>query len=170
MRTDPGTAPAPWDWPAARERCLREARRYTRSPAEAEDIVQEALLRAWKTRTKLRNPAYPMPWLLQITRNEALRSLSRSGRDKERSVLVPDPEGDPGPDEWTETAAMRLDVEAALRQLGDDDRQIVNLRYTDGLTHSTIADLMNIPVGTCKVRLHRLRKRLRVLLAEEVPA
>lgn len=170
MRTDPGTATAPWDWPAARERCLREARRYTRSPAEAEDIVQEALLRAWKTRTKLRNTAYPMPWLLQITRNEALRSLSRSGRDKERSVLVAEPEDDAGPDEWTDTAAIRLDVEAALRQLGEDDRQIVNLRYTDGLTHSTIADLMNIPVGTCKVRLHRLRKRLRVLLAEEVPA
>ncbi len=170
MRTDPDTPAPPWDWPAARERCLREARRYTRSPAEAEDIVQEALLRAWKTRTTLRNTAYPMPWLLQITRNEALRSLSRSGRDRERSVLVAEPEGGLGGEEWTETAAMRLDVKAALRQLGEDDRAIVNLRYTDGLTHSTIADLMNIPVGTCKVRLHRLRKRLRVLLAEEVPA
>ena len=170
MRTDSHTPPPPWDWPAARERCLREARRYTRSAAEAEDIVQEALLRAWKTRTSLRNTQYPMPWLLQITRNEALRSLSRTGRDHERSVLVADPEGGPTPDEWTDTAAIRLDVEAALRQLGDDDRAIVNLRYTDELTHSTIADLMNIPVGTCKVRLHRLRKRLRALLAEEVPA
>jgi DNA-directed RNA polymerase specialized sigma24 family protein len=45
-----------------------------------------------------------------------------------------------------------------------------NLRYTGELTHSTIADLMNIPVGTCKVRRHRLRKRLGVLLAEEGPA
>lgn len=170
MRTEPELPSVPWDWPAARERCLREARRYTRSTSEAEDIVQEALLRAWKTRTKLRNTAYPMPWLLQITRNEALRALSRTGRDRERSVLVAEPEEGPVPEEWTETAALRLDVTAALRQLGEDDRAIVNLRYTDGLTHSTIADLMNIPVGTCKVRLHRLRKRLRVLLAEEVPA
>lgn len=170
MRTDSGGAVTHWDWPTARERCLREARRYTRSPAEAEDIVQEALLRAWKTRTSLRNKAYPMPWLLQITRNEALRSLSRSGRDRERWVLVAEPEGGSTPEEWTDTAAIRLDVEAALRQLGDADRAIVNLRYSDELTHSTIADLMNIPVGTCKVRLHRLRKRLRILLAEEVPA
>ena len=171
MRTDSVTAPPPWDWPAARERCLREARRYTRSAAEAEDIVQEAMLRAWRTRATLRNTEYPMPWLLQITRNEALRSLSRKGRDHERSVLVAEPDGGASIDEWTDTAAIRLDVEAALRQLGDDDRTIVNLRYSDELTHSTIADLMNIPVGTCKVRLHRLRKRLRVLIAtEEVPA
>ena len=170
MRTDPYAPQPPWDWPAARERCLREAQRYTRSPAEAEDIVQEALLRAWKTRGSLRNTAYPIPWLLQITRNEALRSLSRRGRDRERSVLVAEPEGQPVADEWTETAALRLDVRAALSQLGEDDRAIVKLRYDAELTHSVIADLMNIPVGTCKVRLHRLRKRLRVLLAEEVPA
>ena len=170
MRTDSGTASPPWDWPAARERCLREARRYTRSPAEAEDIVQEALLRAWRTRATLRNAAYPMPWLLQITRNEALRLLSRRGRDHARSVLVAEPRDVASVEEWTDTAAIRLDVEAALRQLGEEDRAIVSLRYRDELTHSTIADLMNIPVGTCKVRLHRLRKRLRVLLAEEVPA
>ncbi|HEV2061487.1 MAG TPA: sigma-70 family RNA polymerase sigma factor [Solirubrobacteraceae bacterium] len=170
MRTERQTAPAPWDWPDARERCLREARRYTRSAAEAEDIVQEALLRAWRTRTKLRNTSYPLPWLLQITRNEALRSLSRSGRERERSVLVAAPEAEPAADEWTEAAATRMDVDAALRQLPEDDRAIVNLRYRDELTHSTIAELMNMPVGTCKVRLHRLRKRLRVLLAEEVPA
>ena len=170
MRTDERAPCAPWDWPTARERCLREARRYTRESAEAEDIVQEALLRAWKTRTKLRNTAHPMPWLLQITRNEALRSLSRSDRDRERSILVADPEDAPAHDEWTETAATRLDVAAALRQLGEDEQAMVNLRYADELTHSTIADLMSIPVGTCKVRLHRLRKRLRVLLAEEVPA
>jgi RNA polymerase sigma-70 factor, ECF subfamily len=170
MRTGPDSPPSPWDWPAARERCLREARRYTRSQAEAEDIVQEALLRAWKTRTSLRNTAYPMPWLLQITRNEALRALSRTGRDRERSVLVADPEGPAGDNEWTEKAAMRLDVAAAVRQLGAADQEFIDLRYNQGLTHSTIANLMSIPVGTCKVRLHRVRKRLHGLLAEEVAA
>jgi RNA polymerase sigma-70 factor (ECF subfamily) len=168
MRTEPDGAP--WDWPAARERCLREARRYTRSQAEAEDIVQEALLRAWKTRTSLRNTAYPMPWLLQITRNEALRALSRTGRDRERSVLVAEPEGADDDHEWTDRAATRLDVEAALRQLAPLDQEFVDLRYNQGLTHSTIADLMSIPVGTCKVRLHRVRKRLHGLLTEQAAA
>jgi RNA polymerase sigma-70 factor (ECF subfamily) len=170
MRTDHDPLPPVWDWTSARERCLKEARRYTHERADAEDVVQEALLRAWKTRTSLRNTGHPMPWLLQITRNEAIRSLARSGRDQERAVLVAEPEPEPIPDEWTERAAIRLDVEAAMRHLGEDDREMVNLRYTEELTHSNIADLMNIPVGTCKVRLHRLRKRLGALLREEVPA
>ena len=170
MRTDTEVLHPAWDWPGARERCLREAQRYTRCPIDAEDVVQEALLRAWKTRKSLRHTGHPMPWLLQITRNEALRRLSRSGRDRAHSVLVEEPEPGAAPDEWTETAAIRLDVEAAMRQLGQDERAMINLRYAEELTHSTIADLMNMPVGTCKVRLHRLRKRLGVLLAEEVPA
>ncbi|HEX2084860.1 MAG TPA: sigma-70 family RNA polymerase sigma factor [Solirubrobacteraceae bacterium] len=172
MRTEDDRLRPPWDWPAARDRCLREAQRYTRCPAQAEDVVQEALLRAWKTRSTLRNTGHPMPWLLQITRNEALRSIARSARDHDRTVLVAEPEPGPGPapGEWTETAAVRLDVQAAMRHLGQDEREMINLRYSDELTHSTIADLMNIPVGTCKVRLHRLRKRLSAMLAEEVPA
>ena len=168
MRTDEQEPGSPsWDWPIARERCLREALRYTRCPNEAEDVVQEALLRAWKTRYALRNTGYPTPWLLQITRNEALRSLARGRRDGDRAVLVADPDGGSQTDEWTEQIRIRLDVETAMRHLGEEERAMLNLRYADGLTHSTIADLMNMPLGTCKVRLHRLRNRLRVLLAEE---
>ncbi len=170
MRTDERPPEPMCDWSAARERCLREAKRYTHGRADAEDVVQEALLRAWRTRTSLRNTGHPMPWLLQITRNEALRSLARDGREHERATLVAEPEPrEPGV-EWTDTALVRLDVEAAMRHLGEDERAMVNLRYAEELTHSNIADLMNIPVGTCKVRLHRLRKRLGALLREEVPA
>ena len=170
MRTAYEALEPAWDWPRARERCLREAQRYTRCPTDAEDVVQEALLRAWKTRRSLRNTHHPMPWLLQITRNEALRRVSRTGRERERAVLVEEPDPPVAGEEWTEQAAVRMDVERAMRQLGQLEREMINLRYTEELTHSTIADLMNIPVGTCKVRLHRLRKRLGVLLAEEGPA
>ena len=170
MRTAHQALDPLWDWPRARERCLREAQRYTRCPTDAEDVVQEALLRAWKTRRSLRNSSHPMPWLLQITRNEALRRVSRTGRERDRAVLVAEPEGPPSGHEWADRAATRLDVERAMRQLRQIDRELINLRYNEELTHSTIADLMNIPVGTCKVRLHRLRKQLSVLLAEEGPA
>ena len=169
MQSDEGTLAPTWDWPGARERCLREAKRYTRSPLDAEDIVQEALLRAWKTRTKLRNTSHPLPWLLQITRNEALRALSRTSRDGARSVLVEDPEpaSAAAPEEWADAIATKLDMEAVLGRLEEDEQTLVSLRYSEELTHSHIADLMAMPVGTCKVRLHRLRKRLSVMLAEE---
>ncbi|HEV2814393.1 MAG TPA: sigma-70 family RNA polymerase sigma factor [Solirubrobacteraceae bacterium] len=171
MRTHPNGHSPFWDRPGTRDRCLREAQRYTRCPFDAEDVVQEALLRAWKTRRTLRNTGHPMPWLLQITRNEALRSLARTGRERDRAVLVG--EVDPAAstvDEWTENAVLRLDVQAAMCSLRQHEQRMVNLRYNDELTHSAIAESMNIPVGTCKVRLHRLRRRLSVLLAEEGPA
>ncbi len=166
MRTDYEAARVPWDWLSARERCLREAQRYTRCPTLAEDAVQEALLRAWKTRSGPRNNGQPMPWLLQITRNEALRLMARRRRDSDRSVLVSDPDEVSRPDEFTDAAQARVDVQSALSHLGESDRTLVNLRYGEELTHSNIADLMNIPVGTCKVRLHRLRKQLHAMLAD----
>jgi RNA polymerase sigma factor (sigma-70 family) len=83
---------------------------------------------------------------------------------------VAEPEATASDHEWTEKTAIRLDVEAAVRQLGPADQEFIDLRYNQGLTHSTIANLMSIPVGTCKVRLHRARKRLHGLLAEEVAA
>src|SRR5256885_7155960 len=70
----------PWQWAAARQRCLREARRILRNRDDAEEAVQEAMARAWRGRAACRTPAAPLPWLLQITRNEAIRLAARRRR------------------------------------------------------------------------------------------
>src|SRR5256714_2456768 len=71
----------PWQWALARQRCLREARRILRNRDDAEEAVQEAMARAWRKRAACRTPSAPLPWLLQITRNEAMRlDVSRSRR------------------------------------------------------------------------------------------
>ena len=71
-------APASVDWVAVRRRCLTEARR--RVGDGAEDVVQEALLRAWRHWDAFASPDSPLPWLLAITRREAYRWHSRAGR------------------------------------------------------------------------------------------
>src|SRR6266702_2576703 len=58
-----------WDWTSARSRCLREARRVLRDHHDAEEAVQEALVRAWRRRDSCQSRDEPLPWLLQITRN-----------------------------------------------------------------------------------------------------
>jgi RNA polymerase sigma-70 factor, ECF subfamily len=157
-----GPQPSDWDWSAARHRCFQEARRMLRSNAEAEDAVQEAMLRAWRKRASCRGEA-PLPWLLQITRNEALRIRSRPAREQ---PLADEPTV-AAEDGGLLSAAERLDVRRALGRLAGDDQALLELRYDQDLTQREVAEALNMPEGTATVRLHRLRKRLRTELGED---
>jgi RNA polymerase sigma-70 factor (ECF subfamily) len=154
-----------WDWDVARARCLREAQRVLRSRAEAEDAVQNALLRAWRSRDSCRTPEAPLPWLLQITRNEALRLLRQNGRAEVPGGLPDEPAQD---DPAVASVPDRVDVGRVLAGLSNDDRRLFELRYTNDLTQPAVAAELGVPVGTVKVRLHRLRSRLRFALEAEV--
>ena len=148
----------------ARARCLREARRILRCPALAEDAVQEAFLRAWRNFDSCRAPDSPLPWLLQITRNEALRIVRQNGKHGvEDEIVVELAIEDP---DLADTAE-RIDLARVLDGLPDDDRRLLELRYMDDLTQPGVAAALGIPEGTVKVRLHRLRSRLRVALEEQ---
>ena len=152
------------DWDGARRRCLREAQRMLRSPAEAEDAVQEAFLRAWRHSSSCRTPDKPLPWLLQITRREALRTLSHSPLRRGAWEATGPERGYDDP--LVETTPERLDLLSALGQLTPDDRRLLELRYEEDMTQSTLAERLGIPEGTVKVRLHRLRARMRLALEE----
>ncbi len=114
-------------------------------------------MRAWRKRTTLRNYAARKSWLATIVRNEALRELARKrpaptdmidawqGRDDERVLAT----------------VERADLHAALERLNKRDRQLVRLRYDEDLTQEAIAHRLGIPLGTVKVRLHRVRAKLR---------
>jgi RNA polymerase sigma-70 factor (ECF subfamily) len=147
--------------PRERDRCLREARRYL-SPADAEDAVQEALLRAWRKDDAWIPADGPLPWLLTITRNEALRLLARPLPEP-----VADPPERPVNDPELDRVPLRLDVRAAIAGLSEDERRLLQMRYGDDLTQSAVATRLGIPEGTVKIRLHRLRLRLRAVLADE---
>jgi RNA polymerase sigma-70 factor, ECF subfamily len=146
-----------WDWSEAHGVCLRLAYRYASNPSEAEDIAQDAVLRAWRRRSTLREPERRNQWLATIVRNEAFRQHAR---------LRPDPvatiEGHEGEeDERVIATAERADLQAALKHLSDRDRQLLELRYGEDLTQAAIAHRLGIPENTVKVRLHRARNKLR---------
>jgi RNA polymerase sigma-70 factor, ECF subfamily len=136
------------------------ARRYTSNHAEAEEIAQDALLRAWRWRSNLRDGKNRRQWLATIVRNEAFRQHARVR--PEPVATVESPEG--VDDERVVMTVERADVEAALRRLSERDRQLIRLRYEEDLTQTAIASRLAMPEGTVKVRLHRVRHKLRAEL------
>jgi RNA polymerase sigma-70 factor, ECF subfamily len=133
------------------------AYRYASNPSEAEDIAQDALLRAWRRRSTLRDVARRTQWLAAIVRNEAFRQHARIRPDPTSVIELH--EG--AEDERVLAAVEQADLRAALKRLNDRDRRLLDMRYREDLTQAAIADKLGIPEGTVKVRLHRARNKLR---------
>jgi RNA polymerase sigma-70 factor (ECF subfamily) len=153
---DAGSA---WDWEAVRVHCYREALRVARSPSDADDITQEALVRAWRSRSSCRSPDRPWAWVREITRNEAYRMFSRRAMTHELPTeAVAERAADSGDED---SLVARVDVERALGSLSAPDRLLVRLRYMGDLTHPALARIVGQSEVNVKVRLHRLRAKLK---------
>ena len=135
------------------------AYRYASNPSEAEDIAQDALLRAWRRRSTLRDSERRNQWLATIVRNEAFRQHARVRPDPTSTI-----EFSEGAEDEQVLATVELaDIHAALALLNERDRRLLEMKYEEDLTQAMIARRLGIPEGTVKVRLHRARNRLRLL-------
>jgi RNA polymerase sigma-70 factor, ECF subfamily len=132
---------------------------------DAEEAVQEALARAWRAGSRAGIES-PTAWLLQITRNESLRVLERRSRLRSRE-LSEDAVAEPcAEDGRIEQLVSHAPTRQALHRLEPAERQLLLLRYGEDLTQPELARRLEIPEGTVKVRLHRIRKRFAEALEE----
>lgn len=132
---------------------------------EAEDIVQEALVKAFRSLGRYRDGAPFRPWLLRIVANEARnhhRSAVRRGA-RERSVWVPEGMLDPG--ELVAERERLVELMGAVDALPERLRMVVACRYLLDLDEAETAATLGLPRGTVKSRLHRGLARLRTQLA-----
>ncbi len=115
------------------------------------------MLRAWRRRSTLRDPERRNQWLATIVRNEAFRQHARVRPNPTAAI-----EGQEGVEDAQVLATVeRADLRAALDNLNEGDRELLEMRYREDLTQAEIAEKLGIPEGTAKVRLHRARDRLR---------
>jgi len=156
------------------DRLYRLAFRLTGRKAEAEDLFQELLIKAYGKLDDLVAIDEPGSWLSRVMYNLFIDERRRFAKQRmhmvEEGFLPGDGlEGfagteDPVRDNQRLEKLKQLDL--ALAQLSDEHRVIVLLHDTEGYKLAEIQELMDIPVGTVKSRLHRARARLREILTE----
>jgi RNA polymerase sigma-70 factor, ECF subfamily len=135
---------------------------------EAEDVTQDAFLRAFHRLEQYRGTAAFRTWLLQITQNAALNTLARARRrPAEGDAEAPDvPDRDPvrQPAAELERRERQERLEHKLELLRPEYRSLLVLRDLEGFSYAEIAEVLGMPLGSVKGRLHRARDELIELL------
>jgi RNA polymerase sigma-70 factor (ECF subfamily) len=143
---------------------LRVARSLTRNHAEAEDLVQDTLVRAFRSIERF-DGRHPRAWLLTILRNAHINRNRRR-----RPELLRDPDlalerlestasGDRA--ESAVDDAIDDEILRAVAELDEPFRRVLELVDVDGLTYAEAAEALGVPIGTVMSRLHRARSRIR---------
>ena len=155
---------------AYQHRLVNYARALTSNTADAEDVAQEAFLRAYRAIHQFRGGSSFKTWLYQIVTNVARTHLDR--RRSRQEDLAGDPAespqafGNPTSGEDVELGIILRDrIDRALAALSPDLREVVVLRDVEGLEYKEIAAALDVPIGTVESRLFRARQRLKELLA-----
>ncbi len=144
----------------------RVAMSLTRNSADAEDLVQDTMLRAYRAIDRF-DGQYPRAWLLTILRNAQVNRVRRK-----RPELLRDPdvtmqrvadtsEGGRAAEDLVVELGFDAEVEKAFGELPDKFREVMELVDIRGLSYQEAADELGVPVGTIMSRLHRARKRVK---------
>ncbi len=149
------------------------ALRYCGNVFDAEDIVQETYLMAFKNFHQLRERSKCKPWLLKILRNNFLKSYHKQKSMQKLNetdyieFLETGMSGDEA-DTLLFSAAGRQTVEQAMDQLPMKYKEVLTLYYLDEMLYKDIADSLDIPIGTVMSRLTRAREGLKTTLLKQM--
>jgi RNA polymerase sigma-70 factor (ECF subfamily) len=148
------------------------ALRMLGNAAEAQDVAQEVFIRAHRGMAEFRGDARLSTWLYTIASRLCLNRLAGSERrltHHGEEMLVRLPDGRPGPDETLERGELEEALHRAIAELDEERRVVVVLRDVEGLAYEEIAEILDLPVGTVRSRLHRGRLDLKEKLERFLP-
>ena len=152
--------------------------RIVQDQAAAEDVTIEVYTQIYQQASHYdASRGTPSAWLLMLTRSRALdrrrRESLRQQREEPLEVAASTPSAAPTPEEWSSERDIQRAVQSALALLCPKQRQVIEITYYEGLSHSEIAAKLGQPLGTVKTRIRTamvaLRGLLSPLIAPEVP-
>lgn len=140
-------------------------KRLLRDHAQSEEVLQEVFLEIWQSATRFDpNKGGATTWILTMAHRRAVDRVrsSQSSRDRDTRIGIRDHKVDY--DNVSETIEVRIEherVEKAMTRLTELQRQAVSLAYYGGYSHSEVAEMLSVPIGTVKTRLRDGMIRLR---------
>ena len=134
----------------------------------AEEAVQAAMLKAWRSASTFDTTRPVAPWLYAIVRHCAIDLRRHEQRHQRVSLDSVDRERTTGENDAFESAATAWTVRAALERLSAKEYAVMRLTYFEGLKQTEIAERLGVPVGTVKTRAARAHHRLRIVLGSRV--
>ena len=157
------------------DRFYRLAWRLTGTKAEAEDLFQELLIKAFGLLDEIVKLEDPGPWLCRVMYNLFIDQHRRFSRQRMHLVDeghlpgegIVDLAGNLDPVADSERIERLKQLDSALKELSEEHRLVVLLHDTEGYKLSEIEEITGVPVGTIKSRLHRARARLRQILSRD---
>lgn len=153
--------------------------RMVPSSIDAEDLAQQIFFRVWKAAPRYRPEAKFTTWLMTITRNLVFNETKKRARLRWVSMSDPEPgseiaglagPSDEAPDREAQAQELQEAVDAAIRELPENQRMALLLHRFEGLPHEEIAEILKTTVPATKSLIFRAREALRIKLARFLAA
>jgi RNA polymerase sigma-70 factor (ECF subfamily) len=138
----------------------------------AEELLQDTLLAIWSSATTFAGRSRPRTWLFGVARRQAHNTLRRRGiplaraSEEEELALLQDP--GPGPEDAVLARAGQAEMVQALTRLSTAHREVLILAIVHGLPQHDLVEILGVPLGTVKSRLHAAKRALRTLLTTTI--
>lgn len=158
------------------DRLFHAVLRIVDNPDDALDAVQDAFINAYTSLASFKGDAEFYTWLYRIAFNTAV-SLKRrrrmlvsldNGRDGETGIDPVDPSDETRPGMMLERTEDEIVLQSALNRLSAEHRTVLVMKDIDGLKYEEIAEIVGVPIGTIRSRIHRARLELKVLLEPDI--
>jgi RNA polymerase sigma-70 factor (ECF subfamily) len=155
------------------ERLYHALFRFLQNAEDAADVVQEAFLSAYLALVDFKGGAKFYTWLYRIAMNHAIDLRRRQGAARRSGAREVEMESPPDPGLGPDRLAMQRDTASllhrALGRLSQEHRLVLVLKDIEGMSYEEMAEVLEVPIGTVRSRLHRARLELKEVLEQMSP-